>query len=203
MLFLAALCFVNGASFAQVTDLPKISQPEQNRSSKSNVPNAVPSPQPSMANKNGLKALNSRSVNGDGISSSDRAMIAKACRGAQHSGPVVFHECERKQTEAARNATKAVFVGVSSDDRVSIAKACRPVQYSGAAAFHACERKQVASLKNSPAASFEGIDPADRALIAKACRGKKYWGPAAFHDCQRLQVSQLRAMQNTTSGKRP
>lgn len=187
---------MHGVTRAAVTELPPIAESKVK-------PGAAGSPKAADAVETRRQRVSGGGEEMAGMSSEDRAMIARACRPKQYSGPVAFHECEREQAAAARNAVKASFDGVSFEDRAMIAKACRMKQYVGPADFHACEREQVASAKASSAPSFEGVSPADQSLIAKACRMKQYSGPAAYRTCQREQVSQLRAMQNTMSGRKP
>lgn len=189
---------MHGVTRAAVTELPPIAEPKVKPGSAGSpkAADAVETKRQRTTSSGGKEAM-------AGVSPEDRSMIAKACRMEQYAGPAAFHECERVQAAAARNAVKASFDGVSSEDRAMIAKACRMEQYAGPAAFHACERKQVASAKASSAPSFERVSPADRSLIAKACRMEQYSGPAAYRACERAQVSQLRAMQNTMSGRKP
>lgn len=200
-----SLLWFQGETYAQVTDLPPLKESKAKPSAGSN-PKAEDSGETRKQSKKSISLSIPRAGDGEnymtGVSSEDRAMIAKACRPKQYSGPIAFHACEREQAAAARNAVKASFDGVSSDDRALIAKACRPKQYSGPAAFYACERDQVVSLKNSPTPSFEGVGTADRALIAKACRAKQYAGPAAHRACQREHANQVRMMQDNNSGRK-
>lgn len=197
-------CFTVNLASAQVTELPPIKKPEK---SQAKPIGNVRGPSSANAPVQKKREAPSKPPTGnqgemDDLSASDRALVAKACRPKQYRGPVAFHECEREQAEAARNAVPVSFNGVSDSDRSLIAKACRAKQYYGLAAFRSCERDQVESLKTSLVPSFEGVSSGDRSMIAKACRSRQYYGPAAYRACQRDQVSQLKSLQISNSARR-
>ncbi len=192
-------CLVINFALAEVTELPPIRKQEKNLSKPVDEVHGAASVNSSDKR---TRATSFKSNSGspgemDDLSSTDRALVAKACRSKQYYGPVAYHDCEREQAAAARNSVPVSFKGVPDSDRALIATACRSTQYYGPAAFHACERDQAEALKNSASPSLDGVSSGDRALIAKACRSKQYYGPAAYRACQRDQISQLKSIQTS------
>ena len=185
----------------QVTDLPPLPKPQKDQQrSGADVRSGSqisPAEKKRAAPTNELNSESSSSKSE--LSAADRALIEKACRSSQYSGPAAFHDCERRQVTAAKKSTPVSFDGVSSSDKMLIEKACRSSQYSGPAAFHDCERRQVVNAKNSPKVSFDGVSGSDQSMIEKACRSSQYSGPAAYRSCQRNQVSQLKSSQTSRS----